>query len=257
MPRKPSLSPTRIAAYLECAMKYRYIYIEKIGRFYFKAKAGYSFGSTLHQALQTFHQGGAQLNAEELTQQVETKWISAGYDSPQQEQEYREQGAVIIQEYHAKAVERVESGVITLFTEKSISTDMGKFVLSGRVDRIDQHPDGKLEIIDYKSGRTEVTEQQVAGSLAMQIYQLILSKNYPGQRVCSTIHALRSGAEATSEMTADERATFEQDILILGEEILSRDFEGVEPARIDACDHCEFLPRCSRWFRMQEQLEAP
>ena len=57
--RKPTLSPTRIGTYLECAVKYRYIYQDKIGRFYTKARAGFSFGSTLHNVLQDFHEQGA------------------------------------------------------------------------------------------------------------------------------------------------------------------------------------------------------
>ncbi|MEP6757012.1 MAG: PD-(D/E)XK nuclease family protein [Chthonomonadales bacterium] len=251
-PRKPTLSPTRINAYLDCAMKYRYIYLEKIGRFFFKPRAGLSFGSTLHQVLQTFHEGGAQQDPAELVEQVETRWISAGYNSPEQEHEYREASVGIVQRYHDVAIERIETGVVTLFTEKTISTDMGTFKLSGRVDRIDQHPDGTLEIIDYKSGRMDVTSEEVGASLAMNIYALILARNYPGMRVRTTIHALRSGAEASAEMSSEELADFENHIRTIAEEILSRDFENVEPHRIDYCQYCDFLPKCERWFQQME-----
>src|SRR5689334_21595027 len=54
--RKPTLSPTRISTYLDCAVKYKYIYQDKIGRFYLKARAGFSLGSTLHHVLQQFHE---------------------------------------------------------------------------------------------------------------------------------------------------------------------------------------------------------
>src|SRR5579871_1960020 len=147
--RKPTLSPTRIATYLECAVKYRYIYHDKIGRFYLRARPGYSFGSTLHQVLQSFHEeiratGEAQ-SAEQMVEQVGQRWISAGYETPEQEQEYREASAEIVQAYHALATERMARQVETLYTEKTISTDMGPFKLSGRVDRVDRHPDGTLE----------------------------------------------------------------------------------------------------------------
>src|SRR5579872_6233476 len=99
--RKPTLSPTRIATYLECAVKYRYIYHDKIGRFYLRARPGYSFGSTLHQVLQTFHdeirQTGEAQSVEQLVEQVGQRWISAGYETPEQEQEYREASEEIIQ----------------------------------------------------------------------------------------------------------------------------------------------------------------
>jgi putative RecB family exonuclease len=253
MPRKPTLSPTRISAYVECAMKYRYIYHDKIGRFYLKSRAGYSFGSTLHQVLQTFHQEGAVQSREELVSSVEQRWISAGYESAEQEEQFRVAGAEIAHAYHAAAAERAEQRVVTLFTEKTISTDMGPFKLTGRVDRIDQHADGALEIIDYKSGRMEVDEEDVADSLAMNIYQLILRRMYPGTRVFSTIYALRSGAQASAEMGHEEAERFAEDILALGEEILSRDYENVEPLAVPACEGCEFLPRCRQFWRAQER----
>ena len=56
--RKPTLSPTKIRTYLECAVKYRYVYVDKIGRFYLRARSYYSFGSTLHHVLQDFPRAG-------------------------------------------------------------------------------------------------------------------------------------------------------------------------------------------------------
>lgn len=259
MPRKPTLSPTRIAAYLECAVKYRYIYHDKIGRFYLRARPGYSFGSTLHQVLQTFHEevratGEAQ-SVERMMEEVETRWISAGYESAEQEEEFRAAGSDVISSYHAAVTERLSQGVETLWTEKTITTDMGPFRLSGRVDRVDRHADGALEIIDYKSGRWEVTPEDVAESLAMNIYQFILRRSHPGARVFATIYALRSGRQASAEMTDEEVERFGADILALGEEILGRDYENLEPVPVPACPTCEFLPRCEAFWRRQKRME--
>src|SRR5580698_7454568 len=83
--RKPTLSPTRIATYLECAVKYRYIYHDKVGRFYQRARAGFSFGSSLHQTLQRFHEEGATRTPDELVEDLAQRWIGAGYETTQQE----------------------------------------------------------------------------------------------------------------------------------------------------------------------------
>lgn len=260
MPRKPTLSPTRIETYLTCAVKYRYIYHDKIGRFYLKARPGYSFGSTLHHVLQSFHEEvkvtGESQSVEHLHEQMEARWISAGYETPEQEAEYRARGADIVQAYHAAAQERIARQVETLWTEKTITTDLGPFKLQGRVDRIDRHADGTLEIVDYKSGRMEVTAEEVADSLAMNIYQWILRRNHPGVRVVSTLYALRSGQHASAEMTDEELETFAADILAIGEEILNRDYEAVRPVPIPACEECEFLPRCQTYWRQQKWREG-
>jgi putative RecB family exonuclease len=249
VPRKPSLSPTRISAYLECALKYRYLYIDKIGRFYLRSRPGYSFGSTLHRVLQEFHAEGGVQSAEQMAEQLDLRWVGAGYDSAEQEEAFRSAAAEVVQLYHAASADRAADQVTTLFTEKTIKTDMGPFVLTGRVDRIDQHSDGTMEVIDYKSGRMEVTSEDVADSLAMNIYQYILRQTYPGTRVIATIYALRSGLHASAEMSDEDAERFGKDMLALGEEILSREYVSLKPERIGACEYCEFLPRCQRYWR--------
>ncbi len=253
MGRKPALSPTRIGTYLECAVKYRYVYIDKIGRFYLRSHAGYSFGSTLHRVLQEFHEAGARHSVEEMAAEMERRWIPAGYESEAQEQEHREAGRIIVAAYHEAHKERSEKQVETIATEKTISCDMGRFTLTGRVDRIDRHPDGGLEIVDYKSGRRETSPDEVLNNLAMSCYQLILSKMYPGTAVMATIYSLRSGSQTTVSLQGDALTRFEQDIITLGNEILDTKYAGLEPAPVPACPDCDFLPRCELFWRQQAE----
>jgi putative RecB family exonuclease len=253
--RKPALSPTRINTFLECAVKYRYVYVDKVGRFYLRARAGYSFGSTLHHVLQQFHEQGGVHTAQEMAAEVEHSWIAAGYETPQQEQEHREAGQRIVEAYHEAHQLRVADRVETIATEKTISCDMGRFILTGRVDRIDRHADGRLEIIDYKSGRMETTPNEVMNSLAMSCYQLILGQMYPGIPVFATIYSLRSGSQASAELHGDALATFERDLIILADEILSTDYGSLEPVPVLACPDCDFLPRCERFWQQREAQE--
>ena len=255
-PRKPTLSPTRIRIFLECALQYRYIYLDKIGKFYLKSRAGFSFGSTLHHVLQEFHEQGAAQTPEEMVTRLETNWIGAGYESAEQEQRHRAAGEEIVQAYHAAHQERAVQQVETWATEKTITCDLGRFKLTGRVDRIDRHADGRLEIIDYKSGRQETTPEEVAGSLAMNCYQLILRHLYPDTPVCATIYCLRSGVQASYALEGETLAAFERDLLALGHTILDTDYSLLTPVRIPACDDCDFFPRCSRFWRQQAH-EAP
>ncbi len=255
MPRKPTLSPTRINTYLECAVKYRYVYQDKLGRFYLRAKHQFSFGSTLHHVLQDFHEQGATQTPDEMVTAVQTQWISAGYTDEAQEREYKETGTQIIQAYHEAHQQRVVAQIETIATEKTITCDLGNFKLSGRVDRIDRHEDGTLEIIDYKSGRWEVTSEQIHDDLAMSCYQLILSELYPDSPIMATIYALRSGTSATASLTKEELAEFRTDLLILAEEILERDYTELIPEPIEICPRCDFLRLCQRYWTSDQKAE--
>ncbi|MFY8051724.1 MAG: PD-(D/E)XK nuclease family protein, partial [Armatimonadaceae bacterium] len=49
--RKFQLSPTKIRTFRDCPAKYRWEYIEKLGRFYRRPKPYYSFGTSIHSTL--------------------------------------------------------------------------------------------------------------------------------------------------------------------------------------------------------------
>lgn len=249
-PRKPEFSPTRIKTYLSCHMMYRLDYIDKQGKFYHRSRAGFSFGTSLHQTLQTFHEAGgaAVITPDQLKESLDAGWVSAGYSSTEHEQEQRDAATAILERYHAAMVER-PAVVRTFLTEKMLKFDMGRFVLTGRIDRIDEHEDGSLEIVDYKSGRSNVTEDDVRNALAMSIYQLLARRLYPDRNVSATIHALQTGAYATVSLSDDELALLEDDIREIGHEILDKDFESVRPEPLpNVCPYCDFLPLCSRYW---------
>lgn len=255
-PRKPTLSPTRIGTYLECALKYRYIYLDKIGRFYTRARAGYSFGSTLHHVLQQFHESGGVQSDTDLVAALDRSWIAAGYESLEQEAEHRRTGAHILTGYRELHTARTGEQIETLFTEKTITCDLGSFRLTGRVDRIDRHQDGTLEIVDYKSGRLETSAEEVANSLAMSCYQLILSRLYPATPILATIYCLRSGEQASASMSGQQLTDFERDIVALGVEMLNSDLSELTPVLKDACQFCDFLPRCQRYWNEQRAIDS-
>lgn len=251
--KKPVLSPTRILAYLECPVKYRYIYLDRIGRYYMRALPQFSLGTSVHRALQEFHAAGAALSTEELAERLRESWVTAGFATQAEEDEFRQAAHQMVAAYQAVGQARAEAGVETLLLEKVLRTDMSRFVLMGRVDRVDRHVDGSLEIVDYKSGRLTVTPEDVASDLAMSIYQLIVRRLYPDARVFATIYCLRSGVHASAEMGPQEAEKFSSYITDLGEEIAFRDYDGVVPVPIPACAECPFLRRCQAYWRREER----
>jgi RecB family exonuclease len=139
-----------------------------------------------------------------------------------------------------------------LFTEKTLRTDLSPDVaLSGRIDRVDEHHDGALEIVDYKSGRESVSEEDVSGSLALRIYQLLLKRKYPDRRVFATLVALRTGSQASHETSVVEQENLAAECLETGEIIRNKDWENTLPVVNDHCPYCDFLPHCTRFWKQQ------
>lgn len=247
MARKPTLSPSKITTYLACPVKYKWTYVDDRGKWYMRAKSHYSFGTTLHKVLQRFHDEGDQgvTTAHEAVAALEEGWIEAGYQSQEEMDQALAEGRTIVAEY-VEAVQKSPITSRTVFIEKTLRMDMGDYVLLGRLDRLDRTEDGWLDIIDYKSGRRAVTDEEVAHDLAMSIYQLLVRHHYPGEKVRATIIALRVGERASASLGEEEAARLALDLKGLGDEILNRDYEGMIPVGKELCHRCDFLALCRK-----------
>ena len=236
-----------MTTYLACPMKYLWTYVDARGKWYLKAKSYYSFGTTLHKVLERFHDSGDSgvTTVGDALKVYEESWLEAGYSSPEEMQEAFGEGREIVINTIEEELRR-DPDVRTVAVEKFLRSDLGPFVLIGRIDRIDQYPDGTLEIVDYKSGRWQVTEDDVKSDLAMACYQLLIRKNFPGVPVKATIHALKAKMKATASMTDAELASFEADIRLLGEQMLATTIEDHSPSVKPLCEDCDFLTLCKK-----------
>jgi RecB family exonuclease len=237
--------------YLTCPLMYKLVYVNRIGRFHYTPNIGDSFGGSLHRALHDFYASGGHetQTSDELVECLKSTWVATGYSSASEEQAHLEVGVRILEEYYANS----RLGSRTIFTERQVREDMGEFALIGRIDRLDERADGTIEIIDYKSGRGSVTEEEVAEDLAMSIYQLLVRRKYPEHRVIATIHCLRTGCSASAELSDQEIAELEDMVRGVAEEMLKiTEDTQIDPIRIKPCDRCNFYKVCERRARALE-----
>ncbi|MBL8065100.1 MAG: PD-(D/E)XK nuclease family protein [Chthonomonadaceae bacterium] len=247
LPKKPTLSPTKLTTFLACPTMYYWTYMDDRGRWYARSKSYYSFGTSLHSVLQRFHDKGdtGVETVESAVAALEESWIQAGYANQDDMNQALGEGKAIIEKY-VDDFARKPVTAETVFIEKQFRMDMGEFDLIGRLDRVDEHADGTIEVIDYKSGRGGVTEEDVAQDTAMGCYQLLLRNRFPGQRVIATIIALRTGEQASSGFDDSEARKFHDDVRLLGEHIVRYEFEGHVPTKKPLCEGCDFLPLCQK-----------
>jgi putative RecB family exonuclease len=246
MPRKPTLSPTKLSTYLACPMKYHFTYVRP-QRALLKAKSYYSFGNTLHRVLEQFASNpdrGVDPQAT-LNELYDENWIDAGYTSAEEMADAYAVGKEILERADSELL-AIPPDVITAALEKTFRLDMGEFDLVGRVDRIDQHPDGMLEVLDYKSGRGEVTDAQVASDIAMSCYQLLVRRSIPDHPVRATLLSLRTRSRGTASMSDEELAEFEFSVRELGVRILNHEWSEMGPIRKGLCEGCDFISLCKR-----------
>jgi RecB family exonuclease len=247
MPRKPILSPTRLSTYLACPVKYRWTFVDPRGRVFQRAKWYYSFGTSLHRTLEELYRRdltGVPVK-EAVAETLEENWIAAGFHSPEEAEEALAEGRGILTSFVEAEVRRQE-GAQVLDVERRIQKDMGAYILLGVVDRINRRPDGSIEVVDYKSLRSETSEEDVRNDLAMMCYQVLVRSLFDAPRYYSTIVSLRTNHSATVEILQEEVERFVEDLNALASEILHREFHEIEPRWKDLCEDCDFLSLCRK-----------
>jgi len=251
--RKPTFSPTKLTTYLTCRIKYHWAYMTPYGKWMRRPNPAFAFGSNLHRALSYFHTAGGaeQLPPEAIHHALEQLWSHTGFETAQQSEFFKQHGHALIADYY-QAHATQPSQATVLFTERTLRRDMGRYILTGRLDRVDELPDGTLEIIDYKSGRADVDEQQVRNDLALHCYALLVQEHYPDRPLRIAIYALRPNKKATVPLAADALETFREQLDRLVTQILDEDWDWLTPRRIAHCAECAFLNLCAHQLRFRD-----
>ncbi|HTE18037.1 MAG TPA: PD-(D/E)XK nuclease family protein, partial [Armatimonadota bacterium] len=123
------------------------------------------------------------------------------------------------------------------------------FVLFGKIDRLDRRADGALEVVDYKSGRLSVTEDEVRDSLALRIYQLLVARQHPGTPVYTGILCLRSGKAASVLRLADELAEVEREVADVVRTLLADEVMAPTPGpQCRDCPYPRICPAGLKWL---------
>jgi DNA helicase-2/ATP-dependent DNA helicase PcrA len=158
------LSASDIQTYRSCPLRYKYARVLRIPS---EQTLAQRFGIAVHQVLERYHTSGASTLAE-LMELLQTAWRRGGFGDSQRERELHEKARVALTRYHERL--RAEDAQPAWF-ERSFSFTLGPHQVRGRVDRIDELPDGSYELIDYKTGRPKDPEQ-LGEDVQLSLYAL-------------------------------------------------------------------------------------
>lgn len=130
---------------------------------------------------------------------------------------------------------RAEPLMVEPYFQVAITPDVTLF---GRVDRIDENPDGTLTIIDYKTG--QAPDEIEAGQL--YLYAIMIEAEL-GRRVSQiSFWYLDDGAVWTTEFTDAERRETRVNLLAAVEEMAK--VTEFPPTIAPHCGHCPYLHAC-------------
>jgi putative RecB family exonuclease len=251
--RLHAASPARLTTYLDCPRRYRFAYLDRPTPPRGAPWAHTSVGAAVHTALARWwglardrripEAGGMLLDA---------AWLTDGFRDADQSGRVRARVRGQVQRYLAD----VDPDDEPVGVERTVTVRTGRASLWGRVDRIDDRGGTGLAVVDYKTGRTPPTAEDVGSSLALAVYAAAVARTL--RRTCTRVelHHLPTGSVVGWDHTtgsldrqlrrADSLATElgtvdEQRGLVTSRE----EADALFPARVGSrCGWCDFRSAC-------------
>ncbi|MBI3910075.1 MAG: PD-(D/E)XK nuclease family protein [Armatimonadetes bacterium] len=251
--RRPRFSPTRLEMYLTCPRAYHCYYDR--GLRWGRLTPAHALGGSLHRALQHFHNAGGPRNQDvnALLAAYRASWVGASYATAADAAAHFAAGEAALRAYYEAARLKERE---TLWTERTLQYRYPEFVLFGKIDRLDRLPTGELEVVDYKSGRLAVSEEEVRTSLPLAVYQLLAARTYPSCPVRVAIYCLRTGESASVLRSPQELEAVEAGVCRTALTVLEDDEK--EPTPGPACAACPFTRLCPEGRRyLADHTSAP
>jgi RecB family exonuclease len=196
MPRRLyACTPTRLATWLDCPRRYRMTYLDRPAPPKGPPWAHNSVGASVHNALAGWwrlrrrHERTVAAAGDLL----ERGWIDEGFADQAQSQRQRGWARALVERY----VSGLDPAEEPAGVERTVATRTELIAVSGRIDRLDDRrsPDGRgeLVVVDYKTGRHELTVDDARTSLPLALYALAAQRvmRRPCQRV--ELHHLPTG----------------------------------------------------------------
>jgi RecB family exonuclease len=129
-----------------------------------------------------------------------------------------------------------------------VREDWGRLVLPngitlfGKIDRVDVADDGRVTVIDYKTGRRALPEAELPTNVAARIYTLAIRKRFPGAQLEFRLEYLALGRDISWVPDEQELTEALHELTDLTDEIHAREDFRATPG--PACSFCPYAHIC-------------
>ncbi len=277
MSSTPGLSYSSFHTYLECPLRWKYLYIDRLPE---TPRSYFTFGRVVHTVLEELLRplvvpgprragptdsqrtldewqsknrgapGPTGLSREEMLRLYDRSWSGEGYTSPEEETRYRNLGRDLLLKFYDQ-LERERPQPVAV--EEHLEARWDGIPIHGYIDRIDRVPEGGLEVVDYKTSR-ELSVADALDSDQLSLYQVLVESNYSEPVSGLTLYHLRS--LTPHRVPPRERASLTSLYDRLGTVSDGIRAQAYEPTPGRQCSRCDFRSICPEFRSVPVADEA-
>ncbi len=236
-----AVSHNQVDDYETCPLKYHYIHILRIP---LRQHHAVVYGSALHTAVEFYlrrRAAGNFTSLDDFLRAFDDAWRNEGFLTREHEEQRKRAGIQALTRFYH---EEEASGQKPAAVEQEFGFDLGPTRVRGRLDRVDETPDGPV-IVDYKS--SDVTEQKKADqrareSLQLKIYALAWNEMTGRLPVRVELRFLESGLAGRHRPTDTDLAEAREAIEAAARGIRQRRFDPRPGYQV--CRYCPYNQIC-------------
>jgi putative RecB family exonuclease len=197
-----SCTPSRLGSFEDCPRRYRFTYVDRPAPQKGPPWAHNSLGASVHTALKNWYGLPVERRSvQALPTLLKATWVGEGYREPAQEQAAFRRALAWLEAY----VGGLDPADDPVGVERTVATRTSTLALSGRVDRIDRRG-SDLVIVDYKTGRTGLGQDDARGSRALALYAIATERMFRRRCIRVELHHLPTGTVAAHDHTPESLA---------------------------------------------------
>ncbi|MCW2600522.1 MAG: nuclease family protein [Frankiales bacterium] len=197
-----SCTPSRLTSWLDCPRRYRMTYLDRPPLQKGPAWAHNTVGAVAHLALARWWDLPEERRTGPAARGLlERAWQTDGFSDDEQAHRWKGFAGDMVERY-ADGLDPAEDPV---GIERTVAFKTDTLAVSGRVDRVDRRGD-ELVVVDYKTGRSALTEDDARGSLALALYALACARTLRTPCTKVELHHLPSGKVLAWEHTPETLA---------------------------------------------------
>lgn len=247
-PLPPTLSPSRVSAFTDCALAYRFANLDRLPE---PPSPPATKGTLVHAALErlfahpaadrTPEVAGACLDTAAAAMQDDPDLAGLGLDADGMDAFVADAHRLLGKYFAMEDPRRVHA----VGLELRLEAEIGGVSLRGVIDRLDRLPDGSFEVVDYKSGRSPSERYEKAKLLGVDAYALLVERILGVRPAAVRLLYLGDGVAITCR-PSDQNARFiEAKVGAIWQSIQranATDSFKPKPGRL--CDWCAFQQWC-------------
>lgn len=261
----PALSPSRASDFMQCPLLYRFRVVDRLPE---PPSAAAARGTLVHAALErVFDLPAPERTAEATIALLPGEWARLVQEEPELASllsgaEPAEVDATAVDNLPDETAWFAEAAgfVRTWFTledptrlepaerELYVEAEVDGLVMRGYVDRLDVAPDGRLRVVDYKTGRSPSELWEGKALFQMKFYALVLWRTRGVIPTLLQLVYLRDGQILRYAPDEHELVATERKIKALWRAIeTAADTGDWRPRRSKLCSWCHHKPICPAW----------